>query len=627
MKLNIILKPLGFLGRMIWRALNFTVRGLYRYRQTIGIGAIKTLCVVLGGFMIYVMGGAIFEALQPPASPFDRLYDPMQGMTIRATLWGGLAGMVLGLVLGLLRLLISEHGWKVAGGALLVVIYIGETAPGTTMPAIMSLLAGILSFYAGAAIMAALFLRITPKTELPNVFGSSRWATTKDLNVWGLLGAKPRAKGLADTGRGGLFLGTNPDDGRALIYNGEMHALTVAPTRSGKDQTAILPNLERCGGSMVVIDPKGESTRRTLKRRLELGGRALAVDPWGITLKGDKDGEGIDPRHIARFNPLDMLKADDPDLPTDAMMMADALVIPSNGDRHWSDEAKGFLAGIILYVITDPREAGQRHLGRVRDIICMPPARPIWEPTNPKEGGAARKTSLPDLKGTLDEIMARMAASDHKLVRAAAHRMQQKADKERSGVISAAQANTHFLDSPRIRESLEVSDFAFSDLKGETPLTVYLVLPLDRLPTFNRWLRLLVATGITQLTREPTRPGAEPVRMILNEFAALGKLEPIETAFGTMAGLGVQLWAVTQDLSQLIRHYGDKSWQTFVANAGVMQYFGSRDYETAKYAEHLTGMTTLKKRSITFGTNWSKGGSSGPQGGGSNWSEGESESV
>ncbi len=97
----------------------------------------------------------------------------------------------------------------------------------------------------------------------------------------------------------------------------------------------------------------------------------------------------------------------------------------------------------------------------------------------------------------------------------------------------------------------------------------------------------------------------------------------IEKAYGTMAGLGVQLWVFTQDLGQLMKLYGDKAWQTFVSNAGVFQYFGSRDYETAKYAEHLCGMTTMKKRSFSFGKNASN--SSGPQGGSS--TSGTSETI
>lgn len=131
---------------------------------------------------------------------------------------------------------------------------------------------------------------------------------------------------------------------------------------------------------------------------------------------------------------------------------------------------------------------------------------------------------------------------------------------------------------------------------------------------FSRWLRLLISTALIELTRTAENKQPHPVRFILNEFAALGRLDAVETAFRTMAGLGVQLWAITQDLSQLKRLYGAESWQTFVANAGVFQYFGSRDFETAKYAEHLCGLTTLKKRSVSFGTSHSSSGQGGSSG-------------
>ncbi len=38
----------------------------------------------------------------------------------------------------------------------------------------------------------------------------------------------------------------------------------------------------------------------------------------------------------------------------------------------------------------------------------------------------------------------------------------------------------------------------------------------------------------------------------------------------------------------------------------MFQYFGSRDYETAKYAEQLTGMATMRKRNVSFGTSTSQ---------------------
>ncbi len=239
-------------------------------------------------------------------------------------------------------------------------------------------------------------------------------------------------------------------------------------------------------------------------------------------------------------------------------------------------------------MVTDPDEADNRHLGRVRDILSLPPKQP----------------GETDLDGTLDEILMKMIASDNLLVGSAASRMMQKAEKEYASVLSTAQSNTHFLDSPKIRESLSTSSFQFKDLKtSDKGITVYLTLPLDRIPTFHRWLRLLVTSAMIDLTRAPVQYDKPLVRMILDEFASLQKLEIIETAYSTMAGLGVQLWILTQSLGPLKKLYGDKAWETFVSNAGVFQYFGSRDYDTAKYAEHLCGMTTIKKRSISFGSN------------------------
>src|SRR5260370_33443164 len=51
------------------------------------------------------------------------------------------------------------------------------------------------------------------------------------------------------------------------------------------------------------------------------------------------------------------------------------------------------------------------------------------------------------------------------LVRRTAWRLLQKADKERSGVISTAQSHTHFLDSPRMTVVLGPSDVDRATLK------------------------------------------------------------------------------------------------------------------------------------------------------------------
>ena len=62
---------------------------------------------------------------------------------------------------------------------------------------------------------------------------------------------------------------------------------------------------------------------------------------------------------------------------------------------------------------------------------------------------------------------------------------------------------------------------------------------------------------------------------------------------GLMAGYGLQLWPILQDLSQLRALYGARA-NTFVANAGVLQCFGVNDYETAKALSQLMGQATTQ---------------------------------
>ena len=189
------------------------------------------------------------------------------------------------------------------------------------------------------------------------------------------------------------------------------------------------------------------------------------------------------------------------------------------------------------------------------------------------------------------------------LIRRAANRHLGKSEREAAGVLSSAQRHTHFLDSVRINWTMASSDFRFADLK-ETKASVFLVLPPERLDAYSRWLRLMVAQAIHDLARSPARPAA-PVLFLLDEFAALGRLEPVERAFGLMAGYGLQLWPILQDMHQLWGAYGERAG-TFVSNAGLVQIFNVADVETASWVSKSIGATTMSYQ--TTGTSTSRGG-------------------
>lgn len=232
------------------------------------------------------------------------------------------------------------------------------------------------------------------------------------------------------------------------------------------------------------------------------------------------------------------------------------------------------------------QEEGSRNLGRVREIICLS-------------------------NDNFKDVLLRMRKSSNPIVASTAARTISKEEKLRSNVLSSLQAHTHFLDSPRIRRSLKKSDFKFEDLKTKK-MTVYLVLPADRIDAFGRWLRLLIQQAITVNARNIETKPEKPILFILDEMAALNRLTMVEQAYGLMAGFGMQLWGIVQDLSQLEKIYG-KGWETFIGNSGVLQYFGSRDHKTAEYFSKLCGVTTILKSSITsaiaraIGSSWSSG--------------------
>jgi len=143
---------------------------------------------------------------------------------------------------------------------------------------------------------------------------------------------------------------------------------------------------------------------------------------------------------------------------------------------------------------------------------------------------------------------------------------------------------------------------------------VFLVLPPNRMDAYSRWLRLLVSQALQDIARDaesatqpsgaspalsgaPTAPVSAtgrlkaPTLFLLDEFAALGRLEAVERAMGLMAGYGLQLWPILQDMSQLRDLYGERAG-TFIANAGVQQVFGVNDFETAKWLSQMIGQET-----------------------------------
>jgi len=367
--------------------------------------------------------------------------------------------------------------------------------------------------------------------------GAARFATERELRRLRLFDGR------------GLILGRYAS--RYLRFDGEGHLLTFAPTRTGKGAGCVVPNLLTHPGSVVVNDIKGENFRVTARRRRAFG-PVHALAPF----EGAVDS--------SRFNPIDFIRIGTPEDVDDASLIADLLVVlGDHGDHFFDSEAQNLLTGMLLYVAHDMPPA-RRTLHQVWSLLMLD-------------------------KSGFDEVIDSMRASDHAVVRKAAEGFQQKEERERSAVISTAQTHMKIWKSPRLAAVTSASDFTLEDLKRR-PMSLYVVVPPELAHVYRPFLRVMIGLSVSAMTRVKRQPDAR-VLFMLDEVATLGRMAPLETGIGFLAGYGVSLWFFFQDLDQLEKTY--PKWRSVVANCAVRQAFGVADIETARELSAMMGNRTV----------------------------------
>lgn len=360
--------------------------------------------------------------------------------------------------------------------------------------------------------------------------------------------------------------------GKLIGVLDDRHIVTVAGSRAGKGRAAIVPNLLTYPGSMLVIDPKGDLARLTAARRARMGQRVYVLDPFGVS--------GVSGQFPGTYNPLRLLQRDSPTLeesPTlveDAGLIADALVVTDPGvkDPHWDESARRFIETLALHVATDPGHQGRRNLVSVHKLADQALDKTATVPIDLRENAAAN--------GAVQAGMSDFYDRD---------------PRELSSVLSTTRRHLRFLGYAQMQAVLQdTNSIDLADLK-KTATTIFLSLPAMRMGTCSRWLRLFVNLALAQMEVVQNQQ-PYPVLFCLDEFAVLGHMKTIEDAAGQLAGLGVKLWPILQDLTQLKALYGDR-WETFLGNAGVLQFFGNSDLTTLEWISKRLGETTIVNES------------------------------
>lgn len=344
----------------------------------------------------------------------------------------------------------------------------------------------------------------------------------------------------------GLPLGTplppksvrRTSDAAPIFDNDDGHLITFAPTGAGKGVSCIIPALLNWDGPAIVIDPKGENYAVTAQRRLQFGQRVALLDPFGVT------GSRI----FDTLNPLDLVSSGDNHVDDAAVV---AKLITRGGhtptDPFWDERAESLITGLILFVLNSS-PGPLTTLAEVRRLL---------------EASQREQASL------AVELLHRGASTE---IKAAANILCLFSERTRSCIITTACSHMSFLRSGPVQNATSESSIDLDEITGGLPVTIYLVLPPDKLASHGKLLRLWLGVLMAALSRRRHRP-ERPTLLLIDEAAQLGPLEELRTAVTLMRGYGVRCWSFWQDLSQLTRTY-PFDWPSIVNNCAVQQYFG-----------------------------------------------------
>lgn len=388
------------------------------------------------------------------------------------------------------------------------------------------------------------------------------------------IGGSARFSGLLDEwsypwAPGQILLGRSKYDPRWLVgITDDRHLCTIATSRAGKGRSQIVPNLLTWPGSAIIIDPKGQNACISALKRGP-GGEGV-TSGMGQTIRIlDPLEEIADPevkKLVARFNPLEALDPKAKDYVERVRSIADALVLTGgdNKDAFFDSAAKTLIAGCIDFVRRSETVGDdERNLATVRGLLVHPDGPPIDDMT--ALGGLAQSGAAGIRSG---------------------------GDNSTKDVIFTAMTHTDWLDSAGMQHALSESDFSLKDLSdGNT--TIYLVLPPHHLDEHARFLRLFI--NLTLKAASEGRKGKHATLFLLDEFYSLGSLQLLAKAAGLLAGFGIKLWPVIQNLSQLKELY-PRNWSSFLGNAGIWTVFAMNDDETSDYLSKRLGRRILWRK-------------------------------
>ena len=407
--------------------------------------------------------------------------------------------------------------------------------------------------------------------------GSARFATSAEISKLGL-----RA------GKTGIVIGGEKRLGRSRAFHApdRRHVGIFGPSGCGKTSKVIIPTLLAERSSMVVLDIKRELHALTAKHRAEAFGHTIHAfapsiqEPW-----------------VSGYNPLlDIPKG--PQEVAYAQALALALVDPEGQIKtpdFWNASAHSLLTAAILHTLYVGED---KSLAGVNAFLAS-------------SGEGIKKRLLAMQKTEHDPAFTQGWADPetghdtptHPVVLLEAAKLLDLAAETWTGIVATARSKLQLFLDPIVAANTRAHDFTLADLgRPGQPTTVYLIIPARDIGRLSGLLRIFLQNLSFHLTgglalhpdaaaRVGEREATRELVLVLDELAAVGKLDLIARQIAFLRGYGIQVVAAVQTANQLYQVYGEH--ENVRGNLAYLLAFPSTEQKTAEEISRLLGDQTL----------------------------------
>ena len=354
-----------------------------------------------------------------------------------------------------------------------------------------------------------------------------------------------------------------------MTLDGDGHVAVYAQTGAGKSVSVTIPNAFWWPGSLVVLDVKGDVFEATAGHRRDvLKQEVYRFDPASDEQRSHRWNpfECVDRRSFHRFRQI----------ARQANMLFPEIDVVGGGAnpaKFWDDAGRQAFTAIatILAEAVDGDLTMEEitHLFLRRDGHEVLSRRLVeWE----RAGQQFSRIAINQLSDYVGD--------DPKL---------------RNDIRKTCSVKMQSWSDPQLAAVTAASDFDLRDLRRK-PMTIYVTVQPGNIPRLRPLLRLFFDQVINLNTdRLPKQDPQlkEPVLMLCDEIARLGRMDILAQAPQYVRDYGIRMVFIGQSKAQFRAIYGENETDDIFSNIGAEIVFGTSDAKLAQEIESRLGDNTV----------------------------------